>query len=313
MAAGGTGPPHWGRIAPPSAPDPAAGTLVADVPPPVNGRRSVACGRQCREARACHLAELREAELLAASPDHAWLRVWTETFLLAFLTDNPLPAVPAPLRRRWQSLGARLRECLLAHVIDRRAGIRAVAMRVSYDPSRLAQVIASAAATRLGDADGTPPAVRPGPAWVVPQLRWLHEIERLCPLGGAGLAPADQAPPLDFDLAGLPDWPGIRAGQRVRALRRHSLSMELAANRVLAWIALAGEDGPGPLAADLGQVMPGVDHAQALRHTAALMEVSGGAGTGPGWLEAVLSWPRRFVVFSGDACLPGDAADCPRA
>ena len=313
MAAGETGPPHWGRIAAPPAPDPSGRPAAADVPPPVSGRRSVACGRQCREARACHLAELREAELLAASPDHAWLRVWTETFLLAFLTDNPLPAVPAPLRRRWQSLGARLRECLLAHVIDRRVRIRAVAMRVSYDPSRLAQVIASAAATRLGDGDGTPPAVRPGPAWVVPQLRWLHEIERLCPLGGAGLAPADQAPPLDFDLAGLPDWPGIRVGQRVRALRRHSLSMELAANRQLAWIALAGEDGPGPLAADLGQVMPGVDHAQALRHTAALMEVSGGAGTGPGWLEAVLSWPRRFVAFSGDVCLPGDAADCPRA
>ena len=163
-----------------------------------------------------------------------------------------------------------------------------------------------------GPGAGLPSAVRPGPAWVVPQLRWLHEIERLCPLGGAALSPADHAPPLDFDLAGLPDWPGIRAGQRVRALRRHSLSMELAANRQLAWIALAGEDGPGPLAADLGQVMPGVDHAQGLRHTAALMEVSGGAGTGPGWLEAVLSWPRRFVAFSGDACLPGDAADCPR-
>ena len=301
--------------------------LVTDVPPPVSGRRSVACGRQCREARACHLAELREAELLAASPDHAWLRVWTETFLLAFLTDNPLPAVPVPLRRRWQSLGTRSRECLLAQVIDRRVGVRAVALRVSYDPSRLAQVIASAAATRLdgagsvgagtagasaGPGTGLPPAVRPGPAWVVPQLRWLHEIERLCPLGETAPTPADHAPPLDFDLAGLPDWPGIRVGQRVRALRRHSLSMELAANRQLAWIALAGEDGPGPLAADLGQVMPGVDHAQGLRHTAALMEVCGGAGTGPGWLEAVLSWPRRFVALSGDACLPGDAADCPR-
>ena len=327
MAAEQTGPPRWGRMTRPPALDPAAGPLAADVPPPVSGRRSVACGRQCREARACHLAELRESELLAASPDHAWLRVWTETFLLAFLTDNPLPAVPVPLQRRWQSLGTRSRECLLAQVIDRRVGVRAVALRVSYDPSRLAQVIASAAATRLDGAGsvgtgtggaaaepgaGLPPAVRPGPAWVVPQLRWLHEIERLCPLSGAAPTPADHAPPLDFDLAGLPDWPGIRVGQRVRALRRHSLSMELAANRQLAWIALAGEEGPGPLAADLGQVMPGVDHAQGLRHTAALMEVSGGAGTGPGWLEAVLSWPRRFVAFSSDTCLPGDAADCPR-
>ena len=152
MAAEMTGPPRWGRIRLPPRRTPAAGPLAARVPPPVSGRRSVACGRQCREARACHLAELRDAELLAASADHAWLRVWTETLLLSFLTDNPLPAVPVPLRRRWRSLGARSRECLLARVIDRRVGVRAVALRASYDPSRLAQVIASAAATRLDGA-----------------------------------------------------------------------------------------------------------------------------------------------------------------
>ena len=105
MAAEEAGPPRWGRMTLPPAPAPAAGLPVTDVPPPVSGRRSVACGRQCREARACRLAELREAELLAASPDQAWLRVWTETFLLAFLTDNPLPAcsgaAAAPLAEPW--------------------------------------------------------------------------------------------------------------------------------------------------------------------------------------------------------------------
>jgi hypothetical protein len=60
-------------------------------------------------------------------------------------------------------------------------------------------------------------------------------------------------------------------------------------------------------------IVPGDRPGEALRHTAALMEGSGGAGTGPGWLQAVLSWPRRFVAFSGETCLPGDAADCPRA
>jgi hypothetical protein len=87
--------------------------------------------------------------------------------------------------------------------------------------------------------------------------------------------------------------------------------MELAVNRRLAWTALVGEDGPVPFAVDLAQVMPGVDHAQALRHTAALMQVSGGISTGPGWLEAVLSWPRRFVTFPGTQRPPGDAADWP--
>ena len=127
-----------------------------------------------------------------------------------------------------------------------------------------------------------------------------------------GLAPSDHAPPLDFDLTALPDWPGIRAGQRIWALRRHPLSMELAPNRHLAWTALVGADGPAPFTADVAQVMPGVDQAQALRHTAALMQVSGGVGAGPGWLEVVLSWPRRFVTLSGGQRLPGDAADWPR-
>jgi hypothetical protein len=306
-------------IVTPAGRDPAARAASSDLGPLLRGRRSAACGRPCREARACRLSELREAELLATSADHAWLRVWLETFALAFLTDNPLPVVPAPLRRRWASLAARPRECLLARVIDLRVGARTAALRKSYDPSRFTAVVMSAAVNRL-DGSGRVPrpgsgraAARPGAAWVIPQLRWLHEMEQLCPLSGLGLAPAEHAPPLDFDLPGLRDWPGIRVGQRVHALRRHPLSMELAPNRLLAWAALAGTDGPVPFAADLAQIMPGMDHAQGLRHAAALMEVSGGVGAGPGWLETVLSWPRRFVVFRGDECVPGDAADGPPA
>ena len=306
-------------IVTPAGRDPAARAASSDLGPLLRGRRSAACGRPCREARACRLSELREAELLATSADHAWLRVWLETFVLAFLTDNPLPVVPAPLRRRWASLAARPRECLLAWVTDLRVGARTAALRKSYDPSRFTAVVMSAAVNRL-DGSGQAPgpgsgraAVRPGAAWVIPQLRWLHEMEQLCPLSGLGLAPTEHAPPLDFDLAGLRDWPGIRVGQRVRALRRHPLSMELAPNRLLAWAALAGTDGPVPFAADLAQIMPGMDHAQGLRHAAALMEVSGGVGAGPGWLETVLSWPRRFVVFREDECVPGDAADGPLA
>ncbi len=115
----------------------------------LRGRRSAACGRLCREARACRLSELREAELLATSADHAWLRVWLETLVLALLTDNPLPVVPAPLRRRWASLAARPRECLLARVIDLRVGARTAALRKSYDPSRFTAVVMSAAVNRL--------------------------------------------------------------------------------------------------------------------------------------------------------------------
>jgi len=37
--------------------------------------------------------------------------------------------------------------------------------------------------------------------------------------------------------------------------------------------------------------------------------VSGGISAGPGWLEVVLSWPRRFVAFAGNRLRPADAAD----
>jgi hypothetical protein len=282
----------------------AAGTLGVEG---AVARRSVACGSSCRTDRPCRLAELREAERLATSPDQAWLRVWTEILVLAFLTDNPLPAVPAPLRRRWRGLDPRTRECLLAQIAGPAISRRAAALRPHYDPARFTAVLAAAAASRLDRTATT--AVRPGPAWVVPPVRWLHEIERLCPLSGAGLATADHAPPLDFDLPGLPDWPGIRVGQRIRALRRHPLSMALPGNRQLAWTTLVGEPGPEVFAADLAQVLPGVDAAQALRHTAGLLEVSGGISAGPGWLEVVLSWPRRFVAFAGNRTRPGDAAD----
>ena len=293
----------------PETPDAATGEPAAPEPWSPRQRRSPACGGSCRTERPCRLAELRGAERLAESADQAWLRVWGEILTLAVLTDNPLPAIPAPLRRRWRGLPTRTRECLLGHVMEDAVARRARTLRDHCDPARLTEVLAATATRRLEHAGPALPTVRPGPAWVIPPLRWLHELERLCPLGGAGLAPADHAPPLDFDLPGLPDWPGIRVGQRIRALRRHQLSMDLSANRRAAWTALIGETGPEPFASDLAHVLPGVDAAQALRHTAGLLEVSGGVSGGPGWLEVALSWPRRFVVFSGDRSRPGHAAD----
>ena len=65
-------------------------------------------------------------------------------------------------------------------------------------------------------------------------------MERLSPLGRDRLRPDDLAPPLDFALAGLPDWPGIRVADRLRGLRRHPLAMESERNRAAAMTALLG-------------------------------------------------------------------------
>jgi Helicase HerA-like C-terminal len=263
--------------------------LLPGPPPPLLGRRSAACGPRCARERACTLAELRQADLLAApgSAADAWLRVWAETLVLAFLTSRPLPAVPKGLRRRWAGLDTRLRECLLATVIDRSVTERTAAIQTSYDPGQLAGC-AARAAQRLLD-HGVGGGTRPGPSWVIPQVRWLHEMERLLPEDGDRPGPTDCAPPLDFDLPGLADWPGIRVGQRLRALRRHRLSMSLAHNQVTAWTALLGEDDQRSFGDDLAMVCVGLPPGEHYREAAAQMESSA-------WLGVVLSWPRRFVV-----------------
>jgi hypothetical protein len=257
-------------------------------PPPLRGRRSPACGPCCGE-RACTLAEIRHADVLAApaSPRDAWLRVWGETLVLAFVTGRGIPGVPGPLRHRWQELPARLRECMLATVTGRAVAARAGALRACYDPDRLL-ASASTVALRLL-ADGRGAGTRAGPSWVIPQVRWLHEMERACPPGQPAPDLAAAAPPLDYDLPGIADWPGMRVGHRLRALARHHLSMALPHNAEPAWNALLGDDDQRDFSRDLATIAVGLPPAAHVDHAARLM----GART---WLETVLSWPRRFVA-----------------
>jgi uncharacterized protein len=255
------------------------------------GRRSAACGPSCTGERPCTLAEIRAAELLAPEPDDAWLRAWAEVYVLAFLTNRPRPRVPIPLRERWAGLEPRLRECLLATALDRSLRGREQALRVAFDPGELAAACAEHAGEMLAGGKGA--GTMAGPMWVIPQLQWLHELERICPLDGAPPDPFAIAPPLDYTLAGLADRPDVKIGQRISGLRRHRLSMEVTRNRLLAWTALLGEDDQSQFIEDLAVVAIGVSHRGQLRKAAGEMGVTG-------WLEAVLSWPRRFIVGSDD-------------
>jgi uncharacterized protein len=279
---------------------------LAGVSPGLLARRSAACGERCRR-RPCQGYELHAAGLLANDDGQAWLRLWTLTLVLAFLAGRPVPRVPVPLRACWQALSPRRRECVLATVIDGAVSARATALRRSYDPRCLTSVIAAVAARMLdaaarGDAPLSAGTVLPSPAtpfraghaWVIPQLRWLHEIERVSPLGQDGIRFDDIAPPLDFGLAGLPDWPGIRVRDRLSGLRRHPLSMESARNRELATVALLGDDGPGGFDADLAIAGMGLSPLVRLRHAARMMG-AGPQSQEPGWLEIVLSWPDRII------------------
>jgi hypothetical protein len=266
----------------------------ADVVPgsvPLAGRRSAACGASCLGERPCTLVELRAAELLAAGPDDAWTRVWAETYVLAHLTNRPRPRVPVPLRQRWAGLEPRLRECLLATALERSLRGREQALRTSFNPRDLAAECAEHAVGMLDGGKGA--GTMPGTQWVIPQLRWLHELERVCPFDSPAPDPFALAPPLDYMLPGLSDRPDVKIGQRVSGLRRHPLSMEVTRNRLLAWTALLGEDDQGAFVEDLAAVAIGVTHTGQLRKAAGEMGVAS-------WLEPVLSWPRRFIVGADD-------------
>jgi hypothetical protein len=259
--------------------------------PPMAGRRSAACGPSCTDDRACTLLELRSADLLAGTPEDAWLRVWTEATVLAFLTNSPLPVVPVALRQRWSGLDSRLRECLLATAIERAAAARARAVRTSFDPRELIAAVARSALRLLNGGKGA--GTKVGSDWVIPQLQWLHEIERACPLHDPAPDPFALALPLDYELPGLVDSADLKVGQRVSGLRRHPLSMELDRNRMPAWTALLGEDDQRGFTADLATLAVGSSHRGQLLQAAGEMGVAG-------WLEPVLSWPRRFIVGSDD-------------
>jgi helicase HerA-like protein len=269
----------------------AAAAPVLPGPDLLAGRRSAACGTTCTGDRPCTLVEIRAADRLAAGAKDAWLRVWSEAYVLSYLVNRPRPRVPVPLRERWAGLDRRLRECLLATALDRPLLGREQAIRSAFDPRELAAACAEHAAGMLGGGKGA--GTMPGPMWVIPQLQWLHELERVCPLDRPAPDPFAPAPPLDYALPGLADRADVKIGQRISGLRRHPLSMEVPANRMLAWTALLGEDDQSEFIEDLAAVAIGVSHRGQLRKAAGEMGVTG-------WLEAVLSWPRRFVVGADD-------------
>lgn len=256
--------------------------------PPIDGRRSVACGPVCRSGRACSLYELRSADVLAGDDAWAWLRVWAETSVLAYVTGRPLPAVPADVARDWSRLTPRLRECLLATVAERCVGRRASGLRTAFPPEQLTDEVAATARRML---DGEPVPGTADARWVIPQVRWLHEFDRLLPPDGAEheivLDAHAEVPPLDHRLPGLREPAGALLGHRLRALRRHPLSMQSAGNRVIAVAALRGTDDREFLD-DLELVTLGIEPADRLRHVADEMA----AGD---WFERVLDWPDRLV------------------
>lgn len=268
------------RVLPSPRPRSATEDLIA--------RRSAGCGWSCRAQRPCTRKEIGRSVELAGAAESAWLRLWTQTLLLAFLAGRPLPAVPPPLLAAWQRLDPRTRECALAMVAERAVAARAAALRGCYPVPMLTRVLTRVAADLL---DGWPTPRTAGQVWVVPQLRWAHEAARVGWNGRNEVAPDVidvVAPPLDYALTGLPDWPGMPAGERLRLLLGHPLSQRAERNRELAATALFGSEGRASfeamLRADLATVVGGATESH-LSEAARLMDCANE------WLVKVLRWP----------------------
>jgi hypothetical protein len=221
-------------------------------------RRMVGCAWSCRGGQPCTRDEIAAGAALAEAlgQEAAWLRLWVKVLLLAFLTGRPLPALPSPLRAAG-ACRSRIMECALSAIAERAVAERAAAIRECFPATSLIRALTGVGAGMLA---GRSVPGTAGQAWVIPQLRWAHEATRVgwarvpappgAPLRGT-VCPRDLAPPLDFAIAGLADWTGILAQDRLRALLRHPLSLEAAPNRGIAAAALFGERGHEAFAADL--------------------------------------------------------------
>lgn len=101
---------------------------------------------------------------------------------------------------------------------------------------------------------------------------------------------------MDYELPGLKEPPEPLFGHRVRALRRHPLSMALASNRPTVRTAVLGDDDHASVVADLAVVGIGVEPPERIAYAAERMRVA--------WLEDVLDWPDRFTAAFEDPALP---------
>jgi DNA helicase HerA-like ATPase len=118
---------------------------VCTVPPfASDGRRSRACGAECRSERPCLLTEIRKAERLLE--EQPLVTLWLEVAVIRHLMGRgaPLFASSAELDVL-RSSNPRLTECAIAHAVEASVSSRYDALKAFFDPEAFGAHLAAAA------------------------------------------------------------------------------------------------------------------------------------------------------------------------
>jgi hypothetical protein len=178
----------------------------------VTGRRSVACGAECR-ARACTLREMAHGQRLAADPR---LTLWIELLTVAHLVGEPEPRPAEPwLAGLRASADRRTLECAIGHRVQAAIGSRYSGLACYYQPETLAAHLTACATRRLDAAaafcDGGESQ------WQAGRYRWADVFRSL-----HDDTPKHQPHPATsaWRQRGL-DLPGSTQAEQLQAWRRH--------------------------------------------------------------------------------------------
>ena len=159
-----------------------------ELAPPLTGRRSVLCGKDCLE-RACDLRELNEARALAENPA---VTLWTEAAAAALALGIQPPLPRGHVRALWPA-GARGLDCALATAVDRAVDARRPYLRPWVDVDGFAGRLRD---TLLAMLAGDPPVRYERRRWQVGYYRYLPEwLTLLAAVDAAGQEAAASAPP----------------------------------------------------------------------------------------------------------------------
>ena len=223
-------------------------------------------------------------------PGEAWLRLWRgDAGAGHFLTGHGQPAVPARLRSWSPDLDRRLRECLLATVLDRTV---LTGRWPSGPPTTRAALAARPASGRAAGCSARARGRARGGAGLG------ESAGALAARDGAGMPPGrprtrSRRPCAATRLrpAGLAGWPGMRMGHRLRgAAPPPAFHPSCRGTGWSCWTALLGDDDQRAVSWPTWPPSASARARDAAAHRAADAMEAGA------WLEVVLSWPRRFMA-----------------